>query len=45
MHKEAREELDVRFKLVVLELVDHFGVRKTCEEFNDIFYCRVCTFS
>jgi transposase len=34
MHKDAREELDVRLKLVVLELADHFGVRKTCNEFN-----------
>ena len=26
MHKEAREELDVRFKLIVLDLAEHFGV-------------------
>lgn len=34
MHKGAKEELDVRLKLVVLELADHLGVRKACEEFN-----------
>jgi transposase InsO family protein len=34
MHKEAREELGIKFKLVVLELADHFGVTKTCREFN-----------
>jgi transposase len=34
MHKEAREELRVRFKLVILELASHFGVRKICQEYN-----------
>jgi len=34
VHKETREELGIRFKLVVLELADHFGVTKTCREFN-----------
>lgn len=34
MHKEAREELRVRFILAVLEYANHFGVRKTCREFN-----------
>jgi transposase len=34
MHKEAREELRVRLKLVVLELADHSGVTKACREFN-----------
>jgi len=34
MHKEAREGLGIKFKLVVLELADHFGVTKTCREFN-----------
>lgn len=34
MHKEAREELRVRLKLVVLELANHFGVTKACREFN-----------
>jgi len=34
MHQEAREELDVRFKLIVLELADCFGVTKTCQDFN-----------
>ena len=34
MHKEAREELRVRLKLVVLELACHLGVIKTCREFN-----------
>lgn len=34
MHQEAREELEVRFKLVVLELADNFGVAKTCQDFN-----------
>ena len=34
MHKEAGEELRVRFKLVVLEQANHFGVTKTCREFN-----------
>ena len=34
MHKEAREELRVRLKLVVLELADHLGVTKACREFD-----------
>jgi len=34
MHKEAREELRVRLKLVVLEHANHFGVTKVCREFN-----------
>ena len=34
MHKEAREELRVRLKLVVLELANHFGVTKACKKFN-----------
>ena len=34
MHKEAREELRVRLKLVVLEQANHFGVTKACREFN-----------
>jgi len=34
MHKEAREELDARFKRIVLELAEHFGVTKTCRDFK-----------
>jgi hypothetical protein len=34
MQKEAQEELRVRLKVVVLELVDHLGVSKACQEFN-----------
>jgi transposase InsO family protein len=34
MHKEAREELRVRLKLVVLELAHHLGVTKACPEYN-----------
>ena len=34
MHKEAREELRVRFKLVVLELTSYFGATKICKEYN-----------
>jgi hypothetical protein len=34
MHKEAREELRVRLKQVVLELAEHLGVTKACREFN-----------
>ena len=34
MHKEAREELEVRFKLVVLDFASHIGVTKACREFN-----------
>ena len=34
MHKEAREELRVRFKLVVLDYANHRCVTKTCREFK-----------
>jgi len=34
MHKDAREELGARLKLVVLEYANHFGVTKACREFN-----------
>jgi len=34
MHKEARKELRVRLKLVVLEIAHHIGVSKACREFN-----------
>ena len=34
MHRETDEELRVRLKLVVLEYACHFGVTKTCGEFN-----------
>ena len=34
MHKEAKEELRVRLKLVVLEFADQLGVTKACREFN-----------
>jgi transposase len=34
MHKEAREELRIRLKLVVLEYAKHVGVVKACREFN-----------
>ena len=34
MHKEAREELRVRLKLVVRELAHHLGVTKACREFD-----------
>ena len=34
MHKEAREELKVRFKLAVLEIAAHYGVRKACRNFG-----------
>jgi len=34
MHKEARDELDVRFKLSVLDFSEHFGVTKTCRDFK-----------
>ena len=34
MHKDAREELRVRFKYVVLEYANHIGVAKACREFN-----------
>ena len=42
MHKEAREELRIRFKLTVLEYANHVGVTKACREFNvsrSTFYC------
>ena len=34
MHPEAKEELRVRFKLVVIELASHFGVRRICKEYS-----------
>ena len=34
MHKEAKEELRVRLKLVVLELAQELGVTKACREYN-----------
>jgi transposase InsO family protein len=34
MHKDAEEELRIRFKLVVLEFAKHDGVTKTCKEFE-----------
>ena len=34
MHKEAREELGVRFGLVILELASHFGATMICKEYN-----------
>lgn len=34
MHKEAKEELRLRFKLLVLELATHFGPTKTCRDFE-----------
>jgi transposase InsO family protein len=34
MHPEAKEELRVRLKLVVLEFAQHLGVTKACREFN-----------
>jgi len=34
MHKEAREELMVTFKVAILEYVKHFGVTETCQELN-----------
>jgi transposase InsO family protein len=34
MHPEAREELRVRFKKVVLDIAAHVGVTKTCHEFG-----------
>ena len=42
MHKEAREELRVRLRLVVLELTHHLGVTKACREFDvpRSNYCR-----
>ena len=34
MHKEAQEELDVRFKLLVLELAQDLSVTKVCQEYS-----------
>ena len=34
MHPEAREELNVRLKLTVLEYAEYFGATKACREFN-----------
>ena len=34
MHKEAREELDIRFKILVLDLTENSGGTKICREFN-----------
>jgi transposase InsO family protein len=34
MHKEAQEELDVRFKLFVLELAQDLSVTKVCQEYD-----------
>ena len=34
MYQEVKEELGVRFKLVVLELASHLGVTKICKEFD-----------
>ncbi len=34
MHKETREELRVRLKLLVLEYAKHFCVTKACREFS-----------
>ena len=34
MHKEAREELRVRFKLAVIEYAKHIGASEACKEFN-----------
>src|SRR5512143_755653 len=34
MHPEAREELRVRLKLVVLDLAQDLGVTKVCREYN-----------
>lgn len=34
MHKEAQEELDVRFKLLVLELAQDLSVTKICQEYS-----------
>ena len=34
MYKEAREEICLRFKLLVLEWSTHFGPTKTCREFE-----------
>ena len=34
MHPKSKEELQIRFKLVVLELASELGVSKICKEFN-----------
>jgi transposase-like protein len=34
MHKEAIEELDVRFKLLVLDLAEDSSVTRICREYN-----------
>ena len=34
MHPEAREELNVRLKLTVLDYAKYFGATKACREFN-----------
>lgn len=34
MHKKAREELRLRFKLLVLEWITHFGPTETCRDFE-----------
>ncbi len=34
MHQEAREELHLRFKLLVLEWATHFGPTKAYREFE-----------
>ncbi|MCB0017788.1 MAG: helix-turn-helix domain containing protein, partial [Anaerolineales bacterium] len=34
MHKEAREELRVRFKVLALDLAAHLGATRTCREFK-----------
>jgi transposase InsO family protein len=42
MHKETREELRVRLKLIALEYANHLAVTKACREFNlprSTFYC------
>jgi len=34
MHKEAKEELRLRFKLMILDYASHFGPTETCREFE-----------
>ena len=34
MHPEAREELQIRLKLTVLEYAKYFGATEACREFN-----------
>jgi hypothetical protein len=36
MHQEAREELMVRVKLVVLEHADHFGATNACSRTGSV---------